>query len=56
MHLMLCIHIVQLLSKIFIDSDDVIINYLPFTFLSVCNKLVFCLRYELFLLVYARHI
>ena len=34
----------------------VIIIYIPYTCLSVCNKLVVCLRYDLFLLLYARHI
>ena len=48
--------IIQLLSKFFIDSDFVIIIYIPYTCLSVCNKLVLCLRYDLFLLLYARHI
>ena len=34
----------------------VIIIYIPYTCLSVFNKLVLCLRYDLFLLLYARHI
>ena len=34
----------------------VIIIYIPHTCLGVCNKLVLCLRYDLFLLLYARHI
>ena len=47
---------VQLLLKIFINSD-ICHNYLhTLYFLSVCNKLLLCLRYDLFLLLYARHI
>ena len=42
--------------QIFIDSDFVIIIYIPYTCLSVCNKPMLSLRYDLFLLLYARHI
>ena len=34
----------------------VIIIYIPYTCLSVCNKLVLCLKCDLFLLLHARHI
>ena len=34
----------------------VIIIYISYTCLSVCKKLVLCLWYDLFLLLYARHI
>ena len=38
--LVIIINNIQLLSKIFIDSDFVIIIYIPYTCLRVCNKLV----------------
>ena len=45
-----CVYYIKLLSKIFIDSDFVIIIYIPYTRLSVCNEPVLCSRYDLCLL------
>ena len=42
--------------KVLLIAIFVIIIYIPYTCLSACNKLVLCLRYVLFLLLYARHI
>ena len=47
---------VQLLSKIFIDSDFVIIIYIPYTCLRVCCKHMLCLMYDIFLPIHERYI
>ena len=47
---------VQLLSKIFIDSDFVIIIYIPYTCLRVCYKHMPCLMYNFFLSLHEQNI
>ena len=47
---------IQLLSKFFIDSDFVIIIYIPYTCLRVCYKHMLCLMYDFFLTLHERYI